>query len=148
MNLESLRKEYHISIFKELLNVNDKGIPNNADKYSKISVKLAKEIVKQIAIQTNSLKLSGQTAGKSFEKLTLAYQEKVFSEINHLRSGKYEFFIGRSIEDFEQYEHLATVAEMLKKSSELRATLGDYIISPDIVIGRLPVDDKEINQHK
>lgn len=146
--LEDLRKEYHAAIFNELLRIDENDIPNNADKYSNISVQLAKGIIEQIAIQTGTVKLSGQTAGKSFEKLTSKYLEKVFIEINHLRSGNFEFFIGKSIEGFEQYEHLAILSESLKMNKQLRAAIGDYIISPDIVIGRLPVDEKEINKNK
>lgn len=148
MTLEDLRREYHAAIFKELLMVDDKEIPNNADKYSNISVQLAKGIVEQIAIKTKSVKLSGQTTGKSFEKLTSKYLEKIFSEINHLRTGKYKFYIGKSIEGFEQYEHLDILSEILKTNRELRAAIGDYIISPDIIIGRLPIEDAEINRNK
>ena len=148
MTLEDLRKEYHAAIIKELLTVNDKEIPNNADKYSNISVILAKGIVQEIALQTKNVKLSGQTAGKSFEKLTSFYLEKVFNEINHLRTGIYEFFIEKSIDGFEQYGHLSILAETLKTNRELRAAVGDYIITPDIVIGRKPIEDIEINKNK
>ncbi|MBM2814049.1 MAG: Restriction endonuclease [Ignavibacteria bacterium] len=148
MLLEDLRKEYHALIFKELLSVDEKKIPNNADKYSQISVALAKGIVEEIAIQTNTVKLSGQTMGKSFEKLTYYFLEKVFNEINHLRTGKFEFCLGKSIDGFEQYEHLSMLAETLKNNRQLRAAVGDYLICPDIVIGRIPIDDKEINKNK
>ncbi len=148
MTLEDLRKEYHAAIIKELLTVDDKEIPNNADKYSNISVVLAKGIVHELALQTKNVKLSGQTAGKSFEKLTSHYLEKVFTEINHLRTGKYEFFIEKSIDGFEQYGHLSILAETLKTNRELRAAVGDYIITPDIVIGRKPIEDTDINKNK
>lgn len=49
------------------------------------------------------------------------------------------------VEEFEQYEHLADLSRTLSTLKELRATLGDYIIKPDIVIGRQPVHDEEIN---
>lgn len=148
MELEVLRKEYHAAIINELLRLSEKGVPNNADKYSRISVALAKGILDQIATQTKTVQLSGQTAGKSFEKLTTSYLEKVFKEINHLRVGDFQFFIGKSIDCFEQYEHLATLSEILKSNRELKTVIGDYLISPDIVIGRLPVEDAEINSKK
>lgn len=148
MILEQLRKEYHKNIFSNLLFVDKSGVPSNADKHSQTSVALAKGIVDEIALQTANVKSSGQTSGKSFENITAAFIEKVFYELNHLRPGDFEFFIGRSIDAFEQYEHLALLSEALKTNRELRATLGDYIINPDIVIGRLPVKDKEINKKK
>lgn len=65
-----------------------------------------------------------------------------------MRKGSFHFFIGKSIDEFEQYEHLALLAETLKTNRQLRATLGDYLINPDIVIGRHPVTDEEINNYK
>lgn len=148
MVLENLRREYHSMIFKDLLRVDTNGIPNNADKYSNISVQLAKGIVNEIALQTSHVVLSGQSAGKSFEKVTSNYLEKVLVEINHLRTGKFMFSIGKSIKDFVQYEHLAILSETLKLNKDLKAAISDYIISPDIVIGRLAVEDEEINRNR
>ncbi|MBM3435252.1 MAG: restriction endonuclease [Bacteroidetes bacterium] len=148
MILEDLRKEYHSAIFNKILRVDDNNIPNNADKYSNISVLIARGIIDQIAIQTKTVRLSGQTTGKSFEKVTAVYLEKVFKEINHLRTGNFEFFIGKPIDSFVQFEHLATLNKMLKTNQDLRSAIGDYIISPDIVVGRLPIDETEINRNK
>ena len=47
---------------------------------------------------------------------------------------------------FDQYEHLTDLAQVLAQHPDLRATLGDYLIKPDIVIGRSPVSDQQINQ--
>lgn len=148
MILEKIRVEYHKGIFEHLLSVDDNGVPNNADKYSQISVELAKGIVEGIAMETAGVKTSGQTSGNKFEKMTATFIEKSFQEISHLRGGQFEFFIGKSIEAFEQYEHLATLSETLKNNRELRTILGDYLVHPDIVIGRLPVSDEEINFQK
>jgi len=35
---------------------------------------------------------------------------------------------------------------VLQEKQELRGALGDYLIKPDIVVGRYPVTDEEINQ--
>lgn len=146
MILEKLRRDYLKNICKKLLTIDTNRIPNNADKHSNISVALAKGILSEIGYKTLiAEKAAGQTSGKSFEDITADYLEKAFKYLRHLRNGKFEFFISKSIYDFEQYEHLALLSQTLKKSRELKATLGDYIISPDIVIGRYPVEDKEIN---
>lgn len=146
MILEKIRRNYLKEVCSKLLTIDASGIPNNADKHSKISVNLAKGIITEIGFKaTRKVKAAGQTAGKSFEDLTASYLEKAFNHLRHLRSGKFEFFISKSIYDFEQYEHLALLTQTLKKNRALKATLGDYLISPDIVIGRYPVDDKEIN---
>lgn len=114
MLLEKLRKEYHKSIFKQVLSTDKGGIPNNADRHSVISVALAKGIIGEIAISTSEIKSPAQTSGKSFEKLTSVFLGKAFAELRHLRGGEFEFFIGKSIDEFEQYEHLASLAETLK----------------------------------
>ncbi len=148
MSIEKLRLEYHKNIFNNALTTDENSIPNNADKHSKISVELAKSIVSKIALKTRSVKTAGQTYGKSFETITAAYLESAFKFLKHIRPGKYEFFIGKSIDEFEQYEHLALITKALKDSRELRATLGDYIISPDIIIGKKPFKDYEINKKR
>jgi hypothetical protein len=146
--LERLREEYHQAVFSQLLFIDKSGIPSNADRHSNISVALAKGIIKEVGLNPSILRKSGQTSGKSFEKITTDFIFKAFNELKHLRPGKFDFFICKSIDHFEQYEHLALLAGTLKSNRELRATLTDYIFSPDIVIGRLPLSDKEINQKK
>jgi hypothetical protein len=148
MILEQLRKEYHRQVFEQILSIDEKGVPSNADRHSKVSVPLANGIVAAIKEETSSVKSSGQTSGNAFEKITAQYLQAVFQELNHLRGGQFQFFIQRPIDNFEQYEHLAILAKTLASNKELRSILSDYIISPDIVIGRLPVEDKEINQKK
>ena len=145
MVIEELRAAYHKDLFKHVISKGRGGVPNNADRYSKISVSLAKGIIDEIDLKTSDLKSSGQTSGKEFERITSNFLEKVFGYLNHLRYGKYQFFIGKSIDTFEQYEHLALLSEALKSNKELRATLGDYLIKPDIVIGKYPIEDDEIN---
>lgn len=146
MSIDTLRTQYHAAIFTELLTIDGSGIPNNADKHSNISVKIAQIMVEQIGMRASVSKKAGQTAGKSFERITARYLEQAFRELNHLRPGKFEFFIGKSINAFEQYEHLEILAKALKNNRELRVLMGDYFICPDIVIGRVPVDDVEINK--
>lgn len=145
MVIKQLREAYHKEIFKYVISVGSGEIPNNADRHSKISVSLARGIIEEIGLKTSDLKSSGQTAGKEFERATADFLEKAFARLNHLRYGEFNFFIGKSIGAFEQYEHLALLSETLKSNKELRATLGDYLIKPDIVIGKCPIEDEKIN---
>jgi len=48
--------------------------------------------------------------------------------------------------EFDQYEHLADLAKVLSLHPSLRATLGDYLVKPDIIVGRSAVSDLEINR--
>ena len=146
--LAKLRTEYHRQICARVLSVDASGIPNNADKHSKISVALAKGILKQIDYPLNPIAVSGQTSGKLFEQITARFIEASFQKLAHLRPGEWIFSIGRRVQEFEQYEHLAELEKALLTYKELRTAFGDYLIKPDIVIGRIPVQDKEINQNQ
>lgn len=44
MITEELRKQLHQGICQEILSLNEQGIPNNADKHSQLSVRLAKRL--------------------------------------------------------------------------------------------------------
>jgi len=145
MKAEELRKEYHHLLLENLLYVDNSGVPNNADRSSPVSVALSKSIVGKIGISPKKGKIAGQTAGSGFEKITSEYIEKGFNKISHLRPGNWSFSCGGHIDDFEQYEHLSRVVEVFKKEGSLRAAFGDYIIKPDIVVSRFPVEDSEIN---
>ena len=51
-----------------------------------------------------------------------------------------------NIERFEQYQHLKELSELARENPALASALGsDYIIKPDIVIGRNPEADDSIN---
>ncbi len=51
------------------------------------------------------------------------------------------------ITQFDQYEHLGHLERLVAQYEELASSLGtDYVIKPDIVIGRWPVPDEEINR--
>jgi hypothetical protein len=148
MIFEKLRQEYHKNLSIRVLSIDKKNIPNNADRHSKISVSLARGILQAMNLDISRVKSIGQTAGKEFERVTSAFLEDAFGYLNHLRYGKYQFFIGKSIDAFEQYEHLAILSEALSVNKELKTILGDYIIHPDIIIGKCPIEDREINVKK
>ncbi len=89
-----------------------------------------------------------QTAGVLFEKITIEFIEKSFALLQHLRPGNWLYSVNSKIHNFEQYHHLAEIAEAVKGNKTLSSTLGrDYIITPDIVVSRLPVNDAMINQN-
>jgi hypothetical protein len=91
---------------------------------------------------------TGQTSGIFFEQITRDFLENSFLLIQHLRPGKWVFSINESISYFDEYEHLAYLQRMLKKDPEWAAALvGDYIITPDILVGRYRISDREINEH-
>jgi len=56
--------------------------------------------------------------------------------------------MGTAISNFVQYEHLAEIEAALTENRALKAAFGsNYIVSPDIIIGRAPVEDDELNRN-
>lgn len=140
-----VRRQYHAAVFERVLRVNSQGVPNNADKSSRGSIHISQTIVRGIALGTATDQIPGQTAGKQFEEVTRDFLKASFLELQHLRPGDWEFSVGTSIDQFAQYRHLAEVRALVASNKALRTALGDYIVKPDIVVSRRPVDDAIIN---
>jgi hypothetical protein len=145
MNLEQLRKAYHETICQQVLGYRA-GVPNIADKSSKRSIELAQGILIRMGFPPCPDPPKGQRAGALFESLTRDYVQKAFRLIQHLRPGDWTFSVHGDVTAFDQYEHLTDLARVLAQHPGLRATLGDYLVKPDIVVGRSPVSDQQINQ--
>jgi NgoMIV restriction enzyme len=123
--------------------------PSNADKDSLASIAIAQSIYDQIYAKAKpgEGRLAGQISGSKFEQVTRAFIEQTFSLLTMLRPGKWDCNPAkRAIFRFEQYQHLAELAQIAEKNPEIEVSLGtDYIIAPDIVVVRFPESDKSIN---
>ena len=132
-----------------MLRQNADGIPNNADKGSNSSKRIARGIVENIGLPIVRGALSGQTAGRQFEERNEQLPaRRLRTVLSHLRPGEWEFSLGGDISDYEQYQHLADIRRLVKEHEELRTVFEDYIVKPDIVICREPVSDSKINENK
>lgn len=144
------RKRYHTSLLQSVLTVNDKGIPSNADKDSKLSVRIAQGIADILKSETGE-RLAGQTSGSEFETINSEFLNDTFLSLGHIRPGEWEIKkIGNrnrmAIANFEQYAHLIALDIASKEKPELAAALGnDYTITPDIIIVQHLLSDSEIN---
>lgn len=145
--MKELRSAYHRWICEEVLRKNSAGVPNNADITSKTSVRLSKGISNRLGWPIKTGSLPGQTAGRQFEEVTRDFLRETFGLLSHLRPGEWEFSLGGSVSDYEQYRHLAAVSRAVKQNKELRVVFGDYIVTPDIVICRKPVTDEKVNEN-
>jgi NgoMIV restriction enzyme len=145
------RRQFHRALLNGILTLNAKGVPNIADKDSKTSVTLAKGIVQRLGGALTQNQEAGQTAGKQFEEAVGDYLRGTFLKLNHLRPGDWEVRdrrSGKSIEisNFEQYDHLAKLMEMIEADPGVSAALGaDYLITPDVVILRRPETEERLN---
>lgn len=144
------RKAYHTRLLQSVLRTSEKGVPSNADKDSKLSVRIASSIAHQLESETGE-RLAGQTSGSEFETINAEYLSQTFLKLDHIRPGDWEVrkIGGRArltIASFEQYAHLNALDAAAKANPELAAALGsDYTISPDVIIVRGLLEDSEIN---
>ena len=146
MSIAQLRQDYHREICAHILAA-PSDIPNIADVANRTSIAIAQGIVKEMGYRLAKHVPSGQAAGRLFEELTSTFLERAFSLLQHLRPGEWCFSVNQDISMFEQYEHLAQLRRVVSHDKELAAALGgDYVVTPDIVVGRHPVPDSEINR--
>lgn len=157
--LAEARQHLHQRMFEsDTLAVSQNDSASNADSSSLQSKAIARTIIDLIAAQLNLKvhvvsKLSGQTLGKQFEQLIMAFLKDTFPKLQALRPGKWTIMqLGNNnklkISDFAQYEHLDYLNKLTSQNSMLAAALGnDYLVAPDIVIYRDLYTDAELNKH-
>lgn len=145
------RKEFHASLLKTTLTINDKGVPSNADSSNRSSIAIARGIAELLKAETIAERQAGQTSGNEFEGICAQYIRNTFLKLGHLRPGDWDVHqvSGRNrleIAKYEQYAHLIALDRAAKADAELAAALGsDYTITPDIVVVRGLESDESIN---
>lgn len=146
------RRRYHAGLLANgVLTIDVKGIPSNADKDSKLSVRIAQGIAKKLMAETQE-KAVGQTAGAKFEQLNMEFIEATFPHLQNLRPGKWHIAkLGNrnsiKASSFAQYEHLDYLSQLTKGDPRLAASMGnDYMVAPDVVIYRDTEPDEYINE--
>ncbi|MBN8226003.1 restriction endonuclease [Corallococcus macrosporus] len=147
------RLKFHADLLAHVLTADANGVPANADKDSKRSVKIASSIKRQIELGTADARerMAGQSSGNKFEELCSEFLRTTFLGLQHLRPGAWQVrqVSGRNrneIAAYEQYAHLAALQRAADKDPELKAALGnDYTVAPDIIITREPEPDTTIN---
>lgn len=152
MSIARLRKKCHQRVCKEIIRIQKDGetdYPNFADKGNVASRAIARGIVTLLGCPLTHKAISGQTAGGLFETITKDFLEEAFALLRHLRPGEWYYSTKSPISGFDQYEHLANLEKIVERDNLLASALGtDYIITPDIVIGRWPVTDEEVNSDR
>ena len=153
MSLANLRQAYHHCICRDIIRVmadqSVTGYLNFADGSSRASRAIAWGIAKRLAYNPNSGSIKGQTCGDLFETVTLGFLRDAFEQLQHLRPGRWHYANDLMISRFDQYEHLLELQRISQENSSIAVALGtDYIVRPDIVIGRWSVPDEEINRYQ
>jgi hypothetical protein len=141
------RAEFHLRLSKTVFLLDASGVPTNADSSNTASIAIAKELAKRIPVGACVARPSGQTLGKQFEVACLSFVKGTFPSLMHLRPGKWIVEGGRAISLFDQYAHLVDIERVLAEHPDLKSSIGgDYIIAPDVVVGRVPEPDADINK--
>ena len=145
------RKKYHQGLLsKGVLTIDSKGVPNNADSSSKLSVCIAKGIAKRLMAEVHE-KAVGQTSGAKFEQINMDFLNWTFPHLQNLRPGKWHIAkLGNrnatKTSSFAQYEHLEYLSQLTKNDARLAASMGnDYMVAPDVVIYRETEPDDMIH---
>ncbi len=152
--LAELRRLYHSKIGSQIVRFADSGAqahPNFADGSSRSSVLISNAIARELGFHEQDTEgISGQTAGSLFERLTCEFIEEAFSSISHLRPGRWQYLTTQTrISRFVQYRHLEILDKVVSTNQDLSAALGHgYIVTPDIVISRLPTTQEEVNEYR
>lgn len=155
--ISDARFNYHKKLFENnTLTLTSVGVASNADTSSRASKAISSRIIELLVDKQGHTanivdKISGQTLGKQFEKLTMEFLRDTFPKLQHLRPGAWTILqLGNNnklkTSDFAQYEHLAYLNELTSQNAQLAAALGnDYLVAPDVVIYRDTYEDAEIN---
>lgn len=145
------RRTYHQKLLShKVLTIDNDGIPSNADRSSELSKFIARHIAQSLMAEVHD-KIQGQSSGAKFEQIIMEYLAQTFPNLQNLRPGLWhiEKLGNRShtkTSSFAQYAHLESLNELVKKNSELATSIGnDYMVAPDVVIYKEPVDDDTIN---
>ena len=154
--LSELRRKLHDRLCSELLarrqRVKGRKEPvlNICDKCSKPSIEIAERMLRHLdrSISTNDFK--PQTLGAKFAEFTGDFVIDALTGMRHLRPGHWKMATKLSplggIAGFAQFEHLGMLQRLVRLKPELRAILGgDYLVTPDIVVFRDPIDDRELD---
>lgn len=144
--LSKLRSEFHRKVCSSAIYYKGVNIPSLADTGSKLSRNISSSLIRLLNCPVSAQEIKAQTAGGEFERITRDFLAQAFALISHLRPGEWTFSVHGDITQFDQYSHLGQISQLLNQNKELKTALGDYLISPDIVVARQPTTDAAINE--
>lgn len=148
------RHQFLSDIRDRIFWIDGNGVPTNADKDNPQSSLISGRLARILACQNGGKRLAAQTAGAVFESTVERFVAQTFLNLNMLRPGDFQVkkLDARSagaIAAFDQYSHLIQLKDLAKQYPELATILGeDYLISPDVVVLRMPCSDEFINRDK
>ncbi|MEK7781102.1 MAG: NgoMIV family type II restriction endonuclease [Verrucomicrobiota bacterium] len=145
------RADFHRALLRGVFTLDQNGIPTIADPDSDTSIAIARAMLRRVGETTVRTGVSIQISNKEFQTAVCDFLSSTFLKLDHLRPGGWEVRDRRSsesveISNFEQYEHLTKLMEIIEADAAVAAALGsDYIITPDVVVLRRPEPEDKLN---
>ena len=144
--LSAARRRFYNFLTEHGCLVTDTGIPSVADGSSEPSRLIAGQLFDRLGIISTGKRLPGQRVGALFEEACAQFLSDTFLRLNSVRPGRWEISRKREITEFEQYEHLSTLANLAADNIDLAsAMVSDYLVKPDVVIARRPISEVDID---
>ncbi len=144
--IATARQSFHRFLAEERCLISDNGIPSVADRGSKQSCAISIALFENLRATNTGTRPKGQSAGSIFETACAIFLEGTFLQLGHLRPGNWKVSKNADITQFDQYEHLLTLAQLASANSALAAAMvSDYLVKPDVVVSRSPVMESELN---
>ena len=143
------RRRFHRRLIQTHVLALRAGAVTNADTSSAgsraIASRISTDMCSALRIKTlNSPGLTGQEQGRIFGDLTREFLEAALPAIPGIPH-ELAHVTGGSIAHYAQYAHLRRVEAVIRDYPELQVSLGgDYIIAPDVVVSRLPLEDEAL----
>lgn len=146
------REWLHSEIIRRgILAIGTDGVATNADRGNRPSKAIAAKLAEKLTSETHE-RQAGQTSGSAFEVLVSEFVRNTFPKLQHIRPGEWEVMqlgnratVGTST--FTQYEHLSYLQALTEENARLKTIIGnDYMVAPDIVVYRKPIDEDELNR--
>ncbi len=143
--LTTARRAFYDTLVDSKCLITANGVPSVADGSSSSSRAIALALFKRLDIKATGSRLSGQSAGALFEEACAQFLRQTFLNLGNIRPGGWQISRNRSITEFYQYEHLATLAALADANVELAsAMVSDYLVKPDVVVVRNPVSERQL----
>lgn len=144
--MKEARRDYHRQLIRAGVLGLRNGVVTNADVASATSRALAERMAEALAAETGlalqPTALSGQTLGKVFGDTTRDFIEAAMRLLPPPALSGWSYAVSGPITNYAQFAHLAEIAELVEAHAELQLDFGeDYIIVPDIVVSKRPVED-------
>jgi hypothetical protein len=149
MTIDQFRQDYQRVICERIIRIQKDGgveYPNFSDSSNRTSMRIAWGILEKLGYSPHHESLDQRIIDERFEEITLSFLEKSAILLDPIQPDS-RFYTNQYLEyQLDGFQHLSELKKASKRDDALGAALrGGYIITPDIIVGRYPVSDQDIN---